>query len=104
VSQLYYRVYYTEFYTGEETYLNISIQVNGAWRGNIGIEFHNSQGTYPAVLVLKMNIVLLTPHLVASPSTLKQNVVRGGQGFATFSVRNTGSAPAHVTQTLNIIV
>lgn len=86
----------TEYHIGEEAELNITIHVNGRWTGNIGIEFHCAQGTNPAVLVLPVNIVLLTPHLLASPSNLKQNVVRGGQSFVTFSVRNTGSAPTQV--------
>lgn len=81
---------------GEERELNISIYVNGRWNGNIGIEFTCNQGTRPALLTVAVNIVLLTPYLVTSPSYLTQKVARGEQGFVQFSVENVGSAPSQV--------
>jgi hypothetical protein len=50
---------------------------------------------------VSVNIVLLTPYLVASPSYLTQNVVRGGQGFVQFSIENVGSAPSQVNNYMN---
>jgi hypothetical protein len=70
--------------------------VNGAWRGNIGVEFFSSEGTRAAVLILNINIVFTTPHLISTPNFLTKSAVRGSQTFYQFAITNIGSAPTNV--------